>query len=119
MPLPSGNLHVEDRDIGLKGRDPGQSLCHRPGLAHDVEFGVRTQEINKSPPDDLVVIDEKDFHHSKALRRCCRDGRCTAHNTFRGSQINTEHAVSCSAALAGGPTSSMIPPPRSWPTTTS
>ena len=98
MPLPSGNLHVEDRDVGLKRRDPRQRLCHRSGLAHDLEFGVGAEEVDESPPDDLVVIDEKDFHHSKALRRWCRDGGCTAHNTFCGSQINTEQSALCSAA---------------------
>jgi hypothetical protein len=52
---------------------------------------------DEPPPDDVVVIDEKDLHHSEALRRCCRDGRFTAHNTFCGSQINTDHALPCSS----------------------
>ena len=67
--------HVEDRDVGLKRRNPRQRLCHRSGLADDLEFGVRAEEVDESPSDDLVVIDEEDFHHSKALRRRRRDGR--------------------------------------------
>ena len=55
-----GQPHVENRDVGLKGRDPGQSLGYRSGLAHDVEFGVRAEEVDESAPDDLVVVDEKD-----------------------------------------------------------
>ena len=90
--------HVEDRDVGLKGGYPRQRLCHRSGLADDLEFGVRAEEVDESPSDDLVVIDEKDFHHSKALRRRRRDGGCVPHNMFWGSQISTEHSALCSAA---------------------
>ena len=60
LPVAVGQPHVEHRDVGLKGRDAGQSLGYRSGLAHHVEFGVRAEEVDESPPDDLVVVDEKD-----------------------------------------------------------
>ena len=61
--------NIEDRDVGLKSRDPRQRLSHRPGLADDLEFGVGAEEVDQTSPDHLVVIDEEDFHHVKALRR--------------------------------------------------
>ncbi len=47
----------------------------------------------------LVVIDEKDFHHVKPSVGAAEK---PAHNTFCGSQINTEQLVSCSD-VAGRP----------------
>ena len=76
----------------MKRGDPRQRLRHGSRLAHDFELGIGAEEVDESPPDDLVVVDEKDFHHSKALHRHRGDGGCIAHNMFCGSQINTEQA---------------------------
>jgi hypothetical protein len=80
----------------LKRGDPRQCLRHGSRLAHDFELGIGAEEVDESPPDDLMVVDEKDFHHSKALHRHRGDGGCIAHSTFCVSQISTEQAALCS-----------------------
>ena len=67
--VPVGKPHVKHRDVGLKSRNPRHRLCYRTGLPDDLELRVGAEEVDQSTPDDLVIIDEEDFHHVKALRR--------------------------------------------------
>jgi hypothetical protein len=50
---------VEDRDVRVGRRDPGQGLRDRAGLADDLDVGFGLQERGDALADDLVIIQKE------------------------------------------------------------
>lgn len=58
-PASVGQLYVEDRNVGRRGRDPRERVGTHPGLAHHHDSTRRLQNVADPLANDFMVIEQK------------------------------------------------------------